>query len=77
TYFYFKRISNWILAFITCERCLCIVQPIKVRDIITPSRSVATLVIICVAMVALLSPMYASSILSSTLNSETNQTSPM
>ncbi|GFR74997.1 chemosensory receptor A [Elysia marginata] len=33
------RISAWILALATFERCLCVTIPFKVRQIITPSRA--------------------------------------
>lgn len=54
----FKRISNWILAFITYERCLCIVQPFKVHKIITPRRSVAIMLIITAIIAVTATPMY-------------------
>ncbi|KAI8794924.1 adenosine receptor A1 [Biomphalaria glabrata] len=43
-----NRITMFITAFITAERCLCIMVPLKVRKIVTPLRSVVILTIIVV-----------------------------
>lgn len=74
-YYCFKRISNLIMAFITCERCLCIIQPIKVRDIITPRRSIVILVAIGVTMAITTTPLYMASFYKFALNSVKNKTS--
>lgn len=73
-YFCIKRISNWIIAFITCERCLCIVQPMKVHDIITPRRSVVILFVIGVTMTATVSPSFISAYYQFNLNIAANKT---
>lgn len=73
-YYVLKRTSNWITAFITCERCLCIVRPIKVRDIITPQRSVVILIVIGVTMVLTSIPMFLTAYYQIMLNTATNQT---
>lgn len=73
-YFCFKRIGNWIIAFITCERCLCIVLPLRICDIITPRRAVIVIVIIFLCMGATVSPAYVSASFYFRLNTETNKT---
>ncbi|CAL1538396.1 unnamed protein product, partial [Lymnaea stagnalis] len=54
----FSRISGWLTVFITFERYLCIAAPLKVKTILTPSRTVAINVIIYVIMAAAVVPVY-------------------
>ncbi|KAH9488487.1 hypothetical protein Btru_062331 [Bulinus truncatus] len=54
----FARITSWITAFITFERCLCIAQPLKVKQIITPRRTAYTIVGIFVVMFACVTPVF-------------------
>lgn len=71
-YFYFKRISRWIMAYITCERCLCIVLPLRVRRIITPTRTFLVIVVIILVVSVVALPAYIPA--SAKLNSSTNTT---
>ncbi|XP_035828061.1 uncharacterized protein LOC101850033 [Aplysia californica] len=57
----FTRISSWITAFITFERCLCIAIPLKVKQILTPRRTVALIVSIFLLLIATVSPVYYTS----------------
>ncbi|CAL1538397.1 unnamed protein product [Lymnaea stagnalis] len=54
----FSRVSGWLTVFITFERYLCIAAPLKVKTILTPSRTVAINVIIYVIMAAAVVPVY-------------------
>ncbi|KAI8796552.1 platelet-activating factor receptor [Biomphalaria glabrata] len=72
--FYFKRVGNWITAFIMLERCICIALPLKVKDIITPRRTVAILVLIHVVMALAISPAYVSTSYQAQWDSKKNRT---
>ncbi|CAL1530377.1 unnamed protein product, partial [Lymnaea stagnalis] len=50
----FNRITAWVTAYITAERCLCIASPLKVKQILTPRR---TTVILCVIYFVVMLPM--------------------
>ncbi|XP_059168684.1 FMRFamide receptor-like [Physella acuta] len=43
---YLTRVSSWITAFVTLERCLCIAIPLKIKAIMTPKRAA---IFICVS----------------------------
>ncbi|KAI8740839.1 neuropeptides capa receptor [Biomphalaria glabrata] len=45
---YFVRVSGWLTSFITFERCLCVVWPLKVKRVITPRT--ATLVNLAIVL---------------------------
>ncbi|CAL1540402.1 unnamed protein product, partial [Lymnaea stagnalis] len=53
----FVRIAWWITTFITFERCLCIAMPLKVKQIITPRRTVYIIVVIFVLTFLGMSPL--------------------
>ncbi|CAL1543157.1 unnamed protein product [Lymnaea stagnalis] len=36
---YLTRVSAWITAFVTLERCLCIAIPLKIKTVMTPRRA--------------------------------------
>ncbi|XP_012943203.1 probable G-protein coupled receptor frpr-1 [Aplysia californica] len=56
----FARISSWITAFVTFERCLCIALPLKVKTIITPRNTVIVVLGIYVTMTVSVVPVYYS-----------------
>ncbi|XP_005111723.1 adenosine receptor A1-like [Aplysia californica] len=52
----FFKIATFITAFITFERCLCIVVPLKVKTIITPGRTKTIIISIYIGMSVLVIP---------------------
>ncbi|KAK7005226.1 growth hormone secretagogue receptor type 1 [Biomphalaria glabrata] len=54
-----NNISMFITAYVTLERYLCTVLPLKIKKIITPRRTVAVIVSIYVVCVAYVVPEYA------------------
>lgn len=56
----FSRITGFITVFITAERCLCITLPLKVKDIITPRRTIVAVGSIYLLMMVSYVPEFAS-----------------
>lgn len=54
------RVTAWITAYVTFERCLCIAYPLKVKVIVTPRRTVIYIVVLYVLMLASVVPVYYS-----------------
>lgn len=54
----FTRISAWITAYITLERCLCVTAPLKVRNVFTPTRTILYLVFVYAIMLASVVPCF-------------------
>lgn len=52
------RITSCITAFITLERCLCVIIPLKVKQIITTSRTKVFIMFTFIAMFTIFSPTY-------------------
>ncbi|CAG5134072.1 unnamed protein product [Candidula unifasciata] len=52
THVVFTRVTTGITAWITFERCLCIVVPLKIKSIITPRRTVTFIGVLYVIMFA-------------------------
>uniref|UniRef100_A0A0B6ZHU5 G-protein coupled receptors family 1 profile domain-containing protein n=1 Tax=Arion vulgaris TaxID=1028688 RepID=A0A0B6ZHU5_9EUPU len=42
----FTRTTGWVTAFISFERCMCVIAPLKVKTIFTPTRHFITMVTI-------------------------------
>lgn len=53
-------ISCWLTAFISVERCLCVVTPFRVKQIFTVQRSVIVLLVIYLIHVSTLLPVFIS-----------------
>ncbi|CAL1540908.1 unnamed protein product, partial [Lymnaea stagnalis] len=71
---FFSRISNWITVFITSERCLCVVAPMTVKKMITPTRTIKALLVMYVITVLPLVPEYLSAYLGWKFVEERNAT---
>ena len=54
----FARITSYITAYITLERCLCVTLPLKVKTIITPRRTFLTISAIFLVLFASVAPVY-------------------
>ncbi|CAL1529996.1 unnamed protein product [Lymnaea stagnalis] len=57
----FARITGWVTAFVTIERCLCIALPLKVKTIITGRRVVMCIAVIVLFVIASVAPAYYTS----------------
>lgn len=54
------RITSWLTAYIAAERCICVALPLKIKNIVTPLRTVLIITAITVVNVLALVPEYAS-----------------
>ncbi|XP_059169625.1 type-1 angiotensin II receptor-like [Physella acuta] len=72
--FVFARITSFITSFITAERCLCITSPLKVKHIITPRRTILTLIFIYIIIIICSLPEYISSYIGWKFHPPRNQT---
>uniref|UniRef100_A0A2C9LWQ3 G-protein coupled receptors family 1 profile domain-containing protein n=1 Tax=Biomphalaria glabrata TaxID=6526 RepID=A0A2C9LWQ3_BIOGL len=72
--FYFRRVSNWITAFIMLDKCICISLPLKVKDIITPKRTIFIVLMIYFIMALTVSPPYFSASYVSRWDDKKNRT---
>uniref|UniRef100_A0A2C9LX96 G-protein coupled receptors family 1 profile domain-containing protein n=1 Tax=Biomphalaria glabrata TaxID=6526 RepID=A0A2C9LX96_BIOGL len=54
----FTRITSWITAFITLERCLCIALPLKIKSLLTARRVKVIMVSIFLILIASVTPVY-------------------
>lgn len=54
----FVRVASYITAFVTLERCLCIAMPLKVKSIITKTRTKVVIVAIFVIVSVTSAPEY-------------------
>ncbi|XP_059168431.1 probable G-protein coupled receptor frpr-1 [Physella acuta] len=55
---YFIRVCGFITAFASCERCLCVLVPLKVKQIVTKRFSLLVNVFIFIVMLLDLFPVY-------------------
>ena len=51
-YYFFESSSDWILACMSCERCLAVLAPLKARMLITTKSSLVLLAVIHVCLLA-------------------------
>ncbi|XP_059147965.1 galanin-like G-protein coupled receptor npr-9 [Physella acuta] len=70
----FARITSWITAYITFERCLCIAMPLKVKQTITPRRTVYVITFIYLTVFLSVSPVYKGLGLGPSFNVKLNRT---
>ncbi|BFZ03210.1 hypothetical protein BsWGS_06249 [Bradybaena similaris] len=70
----FNRITSFLTAFITLERCLCITFPLHVKNFITPFTNKIIIIVIFVSMFAIFCPFYTVNKLEWRLNSSRNKT---
>ncbi|CAG5128582.1 unnamed protein product [Candidula unifasciata] len=70
----FTRVSTWITAYITLERCLCVTAPLKVKNLFTPRRTVFYLVVVYVFMLASVCPVFYTSRPARIFDSSNNRT---
>ncbi|CAG5129603.1 unnamed protein product, partial [Candidula unifasciata] len=54
------RITSYITVYITAERCLCIIFPLKVRQIMTPTITTVALCLIYIINILMLCPEYVT-----------------
>lgn len=68
------RITSYITAYVTVERCLCIIVPLKVKEIITPGRTALAVCLIYILNIFTLVPEYATSYFEWRFFPDTNRT---
>lgn len=68
------RITSYITVYVTGERCLCIVAPLKVKEIITPARTTFIICSIYLLNILAVLPEYLTSYLEWKFYSSTNRT---
>lgn len=61
---YLARVTSWVTAFITLERCLCIALPLRVRAIFTRGRSILINASIFLLIFLIMPPIYVTTRLS-------------
>lgn len=57
----FTRVTTGTTAWVTFERCLCIVAPLKIKSIITVRRTVAVIVVLYTVVLCGIGPMFYTS----------------
>lgn len=55
------RITSYITVYVTAERCLCIIIPMKVKELVTPARTTVIISLIYILNILTLVPEYATS----------------
>ncbi|XP_059172437.1 FMRFamide peptide receptor frpr-18-like [Physella acuta] len=56
----FARLTSWITAYVTLERCVCVATPLKVKLIFTPTRAKYSVIVIYILVLAGVIPTYAT-----------------
>ncbi|CAG5129604.1 unnamed protein product, partial [Candidula unifasciata] len=57
------RITSYITVFITAERCLCVILPLEVKQIMTPMKTTVALCLIYIINILVMCPEYVTSYL--------------
>ncbi|CAL1545312.1 unnamed protein product [Lymnaea stagnalis] len=71
---FFSKTTSWITAYITFERCLCVMVPLRVKRLVTPKIVVYIMVSIYVMMFAILIPEFMTFYLDWTYFPDRNKT---
>ncbi|CAL1540867.1 unnamed protein product, partial [Lymnaea stagnalis] len=71
---YFTRVSGWITAFVTLERCLSVATPLKVKTLVTRNLVIACNVSAYLTMTLCLLPVYYTSFYAWKFDSKFNKT---
>ncbi|XP_013076820.2 uncharacterized protein LOC106063057 [Biomphalaria glabrata] len=69
-----SRITSWMTVYITAERCLSIAIPLKIKEVITPSRTAGVIFGIYLANILSLVPEYSTAYFDWTHNLAKNKT---
>lgn len=70
----FTRATTWITAYISLEKCLCVVAPLKVQNLFTRRRTMAYIILVYLLAFASISPVYYTTRFAWVSNSATNKT---
>uniref|UniRef100_A0A2C9LT04 G-protein coupled receptors family 1 profile domain-containing protein n=1 Tax=Biomphalaria glabrata TaxID=6526 RepID=A0A2C9LT04_BIOGL len=68
------RITLYITVYVTTERCLCVLFPLKIKNMMTPTRTKTIIAFICVFNAVTLVPEYSSIYLDWYFNKVRNET---
>ncbi|CAL1534772.1 unnamed protein product, partial [Lymnaea stagnalis] len=70
----FARVTAWVTVYITAERCLCIIAPLRVKQLVTPCRAKSALGFIYFVMIVSLLPEYLTMYIDWKFYPDTNRT---
>ncbi|CAL1528438.1 unnamed protein product, partial [Lymnaea stagnalis] len=70
----FAMVTAWATVYITAERCLCIIAPLRVKQLVTPRRAKAALGFIYFVMIVSLLPEYTTTYMEWKFYPDTNRT---
>lgn len=70
----FARVTSWITAFISFERCLCVILPLKIKRIITADVTLAVMIVIYLVMILSHLPEYLTLYLGWRFHEDSNKT---
>ncbi|BFZ17427.1 hypothetical protein BsWGS_20466 [Bradybaena similaris] len=70
----FNRVTSFVTAFVTLERCLCITFPLHIKTIFTPTRTKIIIINIFLVIIVIFSPFYYVNRLEWTFDEARNKT---